>query len=213
MFQPARMKRAMVASCRLPLGMPSLSLLATELLFLAIDFCVGRKRDWPRKATDGTLVTHQAVSFNLNAKQQRIVVAVRRRGNNAQAVTAGFALHPQLLARTAPESDEPGFQRFGVADGVEKAQHKHLAGGRILNDSRQQAVHFFKVNLRCVFAHFHPDSDLDLVRAAKSPPALFAGGLASFRSLWPFRSGHGSPPAWESHDGGDDRDCGGFASD
>jgi hypothetical protein len=37
---------------------------------------------------------------------------------------------------------------------------------------------------------------------------------ASFiRSLWPFTSGHGSPPAWSFHDDGDDRDGGGSASD
>jgi hypothetical protein len=39
-----------------------------------------------------------------------------------------------------------------------------------------------------------------------------AGLCVSFRSLWPFTSGHGSPPAWMSHDDGGGRDGGGSAS-
>src|SRR5664279_5045342 len=47
----------------------------------------------------------------------------------------------------------------------------------------------------------------------KKPAGLVAGGLVCFfRSLWPFTSGHGSPPAIGSRDGGDDRDGGGSAS-
>jgi DNA uptake protein ComE-like DNA-binding protein len=47
----------------------------------------------------------------------------------------------------------------------------------------------------------------------KKPTSVFAGGLVYFfRSLWPFTSGHGSPPAWMSHDDGGGRDGGGSAS-
>jgi len=53
---------------------------------------------------------------------------------------------------------------------------------------------------------FHP-----LWRAIKKPAGVVAGGLRWFLSLWPFTSGHDSPPAWRSHDGGD-RDGGGSAS-
>src|ERR1035441_6233341 len=118
MFQPARLKRAMVASCRLPLGMPSLSLLATCFLFLTVAFPVGRaERERLGEATDGALVTHEAVALHLDAKEQRVVVAIGGGGDDAQAVGAGFALHPQLLAGAAPEGDEAGFQRFVLAGG------------------------------------------------------------------------------------------------
>jgi hypothetical protein len=47
----------------------------------------------------------------------------------------------------------------------------------------------------------------------KKPTSVFAGGLVYFfRSLWPFTSGHGSPPAWMSHDDGGGRDGGESAS-
>jgi DNA uptake protein ComE-like DNA-binding protein len=47
----------------------------------------------------------------------------------------------------------------------------------------------------------------------KKPTSVFAGGhVYFFRSLWPFTSGHGSPPAWMSHDDGGGRDGGESAS-
>src|ERR1039458_5940847 len=121
MFQPARLKRAMVASCKLPLGMPSLSLLSTDFLFLIACFrvaCAGGQRFG--KATDRAFVADQPIAFHLDAKQQRIVVAVGRGGDDAQPVAAGLALHPQLLAGGAPEGYIDALQRSGIADGVEK---------------------------------------------------------------------------------------------
>src|ERR1035438_3625076 len=104
MFQPARLKRAIVASCRLPLGMPSLSLLAIGFLFLLVRALAGLAQGQRvGEATDGALVAHQAVAFDLDAKQQGVVVAVGGGGDYAQTVAAGLALHPQLLAGAAPE--------------------------------------------------------------------------------------------------------------
>jgi len=37
-------------------------------------------------------------------------------------------------------------------------------------------------------------------------------GAILFWSLWPFSSGHGSPPTWLSHDDDGDRDGDGLAS-
>src|SRR6202453_1412159 len=107
MFHPARVKSAMVASCRLPLGIPSRILLATSHL--------RAECNWPRKATDCALVANQAVAFHLHAKQQCVIVAVGRGRNHAETVAAGLALHPELLASTAPEGDKAGFLRFRIA--------------------------------------------------------------------------------------------------
>src|ERR1700685_1337358 len=105
MFQPARLNKAMVASCKLPLGIPSLSLLATRFLLL-LRFGVAGGHDGPREAADGALVTDQAVAFNLDAEQQRVVVAIGCGGDDAQPVAAGLALHPQLLAGAAPKCEQ-----------------------------------------------------------------------------------------------------------
>src|ERR1700691_2041446 len=97
----------MVASCRLPLGIPSRSLLPTGHL--------SANRNRPRKAAYCAFVAHQAVAFHLHAKQQRVIVAVGRGRNHAETVAAGFALHPELLAGAAPEGYKAGFSGFFVA--------------------------------------------------------------------------------------------------
>src|SRR5271165_209252 len=140
MFHPARLKSAMVASCRLPLGMPSLSLFATEFLFL-IGFRLAGRGQGKRfsEATDGALVADQSVALNLDAEEQRIVVTVGGGRDDAQAVAAGFAFHPELLAGAAPESDKAGLQGFGIAGGVEKTQHQYFARACILHDAGREA--------------------------------------------------------------------------
>src|SRR5579863_8621326 len=146
MFQPARLKRAMVASCRLPLGMPSLSLLATGFLFLIgllSGFAEGERFG---EAAYCAFVADETVAFYLDSEEQRVVVTVSGGGDDAEAIAAGFALHPELLAGAAPESDEAGFKGFGITDGVEKTHHQHFAGARILHDAGDEAVHFVKVD-------------------------------------------------------------------
>ncbi len=135
-------------------------------------------RNRAREATDRALVAHQAVAFHLDAKQQRVVVAVGGGRDDAQAVAAGFALHPQLLAGAAPEGDEAGLQRFGVADGVQKAQHQHFAGARILHDAGHQAIHFFEVDCCSRVAHSFILSEI--CRQSKKPASVVAGGLWCF---------------------------------
>src|ERR1035438_7282343 len=117
MFQPARLKRAMVASCKLPLGMPSLSLLATSYLFLVAG---SFHRDGFGEATDRAFVADQSVALDDDTKEHCVIVTVGCGGDDAQAVAAGLALHPQFLAGAAPEGDEAAFKGFGVVDGVEK---------------------------------------------------------------------------------------------
>src|SRR5258708_1113470 len=93
MRQPARSNSATVASSRLPLGIARLSLGMIHPLVC--------QRDRLRKAAHRALVAHQSVALDLDAKQQRIVVAVGRRGDDAQAVAARLALHPELVTGAA----------------------------------------------------------------------------------------------------------------
>src|ERR1035441_4974361 len=119
MFQPARLKRAMVASCRLPLGMPSLSLFATSYLFL-VGFA---DEQWFGEATDRALVANESVALDHHTKQQGVVVAVGRGCDDAQAIAAGFALHPQLLAGAAPEGDEAGLRSEEHTSELQSLRH------------------------------------------------------------------------------------------
>src|SRR5580698_9081327 len=140
MFQPARLKRASVASCRLPLGIPRRILLATLHLDCGLDWNLFGE------AGDGALVADEAIAFDDYFEDDGVVVAVSGSGDDAQAVAAGFAFHPEFLAGTAPEGDEAGFEGLGIAGGVEEAEHQHLAGGVILDYAGDQAIHLGKIN-------------------------------------------------------------------
>src|ERR1039458_3017641 len=180
MFQPARLNRAMVASCKLPLGMPSLRLLATSYLFL-VGILAGRaERQRFGKATDRAFVANESVALDHHTKQQRIVVAVGCGGDDAQAVAAGFAFHPQFLAGAAPEGDEAGLKGFCIADGVEKAQHQHFAGARILHNAGREAVHLVEIDCGARIAHGFPWFWLSLAGNTKKPAGWVAGGLGFF---------------------------------
>src|SRR5581483_1914921 len=112
MFQPARLNSAIVASCKLPLGIPRRSLgIGTLLRF-------STKRNGLGEAAHRSFVTHEAIAFHFDTEQERVVVAVGGSGDDAQAIAAALALHPQLLARAAPEGNEAGLQCFCIAGGV-----------------------------------------------------------------------------------------------
>ena len=59
----------------------------------------------------------------------------------------GFALQPELAARTAVERDEAGFD--GLAEGlfIHIADHQHAARGMVLNDGSDQPIRFSKVQI------------------------------------------------------------------
>src|SRR5580698_1190236 len=164
MFQPARLKRASVASCRLPLGKPSRSLLATGHLR-----DVAGRFNWARETAHGAFMANQAIALDGDAKQQRVIVAIDGCGDDTKAIAAGFALHPELLAGAAPEGDKAGFQSPRVTDLVQKAQHQHFAGERILDDSGHKSIHLVEVYFRSRVAHSFILSER--CRKAKSPPA------------------------------------------
>ncbi len=81
----------------------------------------------------------EAVAFYLDAEEQGVVVAVGGGGDDSEAVAAGFALHPELVAGAAPEGDKAGFAGFGPAFLVEEAEHQDLAGAGVLDDAGDQA--------------------------------------------------------------------------
>ena len=89
----------------------------------------------------------KSVAFDDDAEDERVVVAVSRGGDNAQAVATGFTLHPELLASAAPEGDESSLKGPGVADGVEEAEHQDLTRGIVLHDAGDEPVHFAEINL------------------------------------------------------------------
>ena len=124
----------------------------------------------------------QAVTLDDDAEDNCVVVAVGCGGDDAEAVSAGFALHPELFTGAGPEGDEAGFEGFGVAEGVEEAEHQHFAGGGVLDDAGDQAVHFVEIDCGQFGVHdvliLGVEAGVSAVAwAAKSPLAFCAGGL------------------------------------
>ena len=108
MFQPARLNSAIVASCRLPLGMPRRSLLAHARTSAPV--ASGRV-----KAAHGAFVADEPVALDFDAEEERVLVAVGRDVDDAQAIAAGFALHPEFLAGAAPKCNKAGIFCFAPA--------------------------------------------------------------------------------------------------
>ena len=180
--------------------------LGTLNLFLRLDL------DGLGEAGDGSFVADQTIAFDDNLEDNGVIVAVGGGGNDAEAVAAGFAFHPELLAGAAPEGNEAGFEGFGVADGVEEAEHKDFACTRILDDAWNEAVHLFKINLWQFGRHWGSLGNSGwaagfglLPQKRKARWRLTPAGIYLIR-FWPFSSGHSSPPTWASHDDGDDDD-------
>jgi len=138
-----------VASCRLPLGIPRRSLFAIGHL----DGCLRLDSDGLGETGDGAFMTDQAVAFDNNFENDCVIVAIGGGGDDAQAVAAGFAFHPELLAGAAPEGDEAGFEGFGVAGFIEEAEHEDFACGVVLYDAGDEAVHFFEIYLGLFGGH------------------------------------------------------------
>src|SRR5579872_7415586 len=101
MFQPARLKSAIVESCRLPFGSPRRSLLATVHLHRVCE------RERLRKAAHRAFMANQAIALHNHSKEQGIVVAICSGRDDTQAIAARLALHPELLPRPAPECQKP----------------------------------------------------------------------------------------------------------
>jgi hypothetical protein len=124
-------------------------------------------------------VTNEAVAFHFDAEEQRILVTVGGNLYDAQAIAAGFAFHPELLARTAPKWNKAGCFCFAPAFFIEKSEHEDLTGARILHDAGCQAFHFGEVDRD--FSHSDFLQDI-LAGKSKSPSAL--GAPAGFSQSW-----------------------------
>ena len=91
--------------------------------------------------------------------EQRVVVAVRRHGNDVEPVAARLALRPKAAARAAVKGDASFGEAFLVGFAVHVAQHEHLQGAVVLNDGGNEPVGElfgieFRKGFRCDFHVF-----------------------------------------------------------
>ena len=93
----------------------------------------------------------QAVALDAHLAENGVVVAVGGGIGEAQAVAAGLALGPQLVAGAAVEGYVAGLKRLVERLLVHEAQHENLAVVGILNDGRGESPHLFKIDLHCPF--------------------------------------------------------------
>ena len=77
--------------------------------------------------------------------EQCVVVTVSLYRNHVQKVSAFFSFGPQTVFGTAEESHLTRFHGFLVGFLVHESQHQYFLRIVILDNGRNQAIHFFKI--------------------------------------------------------------------
>ena len=131
----------MVASSRLPFGMPSWRTSirrAAARARSAID-APGRAvvLDAAEEAALVALVAGDAADL-LDLEQDRVGVAVDEDLAHVLQMAGGLALHPELAARRAPVGGAAGLERVPPGLAVHVGDHQDLAGRGVLRDRRQR---------------------------------------------------------------------------
>ncbi len=85
-------------------------------------------------------MTGDAIPFDGDIDNQAVLVAIRADPLNTEAVAAFFTLAPQLLARPAPKMRKTGAPRLIERELIHPCKHRDVAGPRVHNDRRDQAV-------------------------------------------------------------------------
>ena len=94
---------------------------------------------WMNRASlEKTIVAGRADLLDLD--QQRVAVAIKRDVFHGLRVAAGLALHPELLARAAPEMGLAGGEGGLERGAVHPRHHQHAPGGLLLDDRGDEAV-------------------------------------------------------------------------
>src|SRR5581483_5840181 len=97
-------------------------------------------------------MTHR--STRLRGDQERIAITVGTNALELEDMAGGLAFFPQSLLAAAEEHDASARERFPQRVLIHIAEHQHRAGAGVLDDRRQQASAFAKVE-RVDIGSFH----------------------------------------------------------
>ena len=96
----------------------------------------------------GAVVAEAAVAAGVAGRaarggedQQGVAVAIGADVDEVEEIAAGLALAPRAAARAAVEGDEAVGDRRVERGAVHVAEHPHFAGGGVLDDGGDEAVH------------------------------------------------------------------------
>jgi hypothetical protein len=92
------------------------------------------------KTTASARVASSAGLVRRHLDQQAVLVTVDGNGLHLKAFAGLFAFLPQLIARPAPEMDQPGFARGFECRVIHPSKHQHRAIVCILHNGRDQAI-------------------------------------------------------------------------
>src|ERR1051326_8822403 len=130
--------------CRLPTGTRSSIILFPRRLLGRLQPRLGHPERRPpvlHRAEETGFVSFMTGGTDLfDLDQQRVAVAVEGDFLDRLRVAAGFAFHPEFLARAAPEIGPAGFDGLFQRRPVHPGHHQDAAGGLFLNDRRDQPV-------------------------------------------------------------------------
>jgi hypothetical protein len=92
-------------------------------------------------------VAHQSIAFHADLDQYRILVAICGSRDEAQAVSAGLAFHPQFVTCAAEERHIPRAQCIVESFAVHESHHKDVAIVGVLHYGGRESLHFFEIDL------------------------------------------------------------------
>ncbi len=82
----------------------------------------------------------------VDLNQKSIAIAIEREILDCLGMSAFFAFHPKLSARTAPKMRFAGFERFSERRLIHPCHHEN-ASARLLLDDRRNQAHGIKFQL------------------------------------------------------------------
>lgn len=97
-------------------------------------------------------MTNEAVALDTDFHEYCVLVAVGRGGDEAQAISAGLALCPELIASAAVEGYIAAAQGKVEGLAIHEPHHEHIAVVGILHDGGCETLHLVEVDLSHLFS-------------------------------------------------------------
>src|SRR6266404_4564879 len=99
------------------------------------------------KTRPRSFVTNHTRTLNFDFNQQRVPVTIGRCRNNPQTIPRSLTFCPKLIPSAAIESHISNRKRLLPRFAVHESQHENLPIARVLNNRRNQSLHFVEVNV------------------------------------------------------------------
>jgi hypothetical protein len=91
-------------------------------------------------------MAHNARTLDLHSDKKRVPVTVGADRKHLQPISGTLTLRPEFIARAAEEGHVSALERSLEGFLVHEAQHQNFAGRIVLDNCRDQPLHFLKID-------------------------------------------------------------------